>query len=353
MSPSCASCGRDVPDFVRVCEHCGEPVAVQRQLPAFAESLRAEYEYEDELQPDFDFATLAPESTLKDEADSYVELYDEPTPATPVMVPVPAVELVTATEPQVAEKSEPAHVPGVLFGAEEQKPPRRSRRREFAFATLVIGVGGALTFAAMRGNGDTQLNALREPQGVLSSSKDANALTATAPAAEKPAPPPPAAEPAPAPAPAVAPAPAGGRWNAGNPAWAGTSTRTVAFEIEANNIVSIWMRSVRPTLVVRCTAGKVEAFVYTSSAARIEPGSDDHTVRYSFDSGHETEQRWRDSEEHDALFAPDGDSIARRLMDANMFRFVFTPHNAAPASAHFSVAGLRQLIESQRNCQAK
>ena len=373
MNPSCVSCGRDVPDFLRVCEHCGEPVVEQRLLPVFAESLQGDE------QPVFDFVddSFDPMASFDDpydalppvEVDAVASERDVPKPeVAELQFPepnVPELDLpeldvpeLKVPEAQVEAEPEPEPVPvtaaavtagpeatpsrGVLFRTDEPEPPRRSRRREFAFATVVIGIGGALTFAAMRANGDTELN--RSPL-------TANTSTAAETPAAAPAPAP-VREPAPTPAAAATP-PATGRWNANNPTWSGISRRAAAFEVEANNMVSIWMRSVRPTLVVRCTAGAIEAFVYTSSAARIEPGTDDHTVRYSFDSGHETEQRWRDSEEHDALFAPDGESIARRLMDASMFRFVFTPHNAAPASAHFSVAGLRPLIEAARNCRAK
>jgi hypothetical protein len=33
------------------------------------------------------------------------------------------------------------------------------------------------------------------------------------------------------------------------------------------------------------------------------------------------------------------------LLNANSMRFGFTPHNAAPVTAHFQVSGLRNLVE--------
>jgi hypothetical protein len=64
------------------------------------------------------------------------------------------------------------------------------------------------------------------------------------------------------------------------------------------------MNYVRPLLVVRCMK-KTEAFVYTGSALRIEPNTEDHTVSFRFDDEPARTERWPDSAEHDALFAPD------------------------------------------------
>lgn len=141
-------------------------------------------------------------------------------------------------------------------------------------------------------------------------------------------------------------------WTTANSAvWAGHEKNSAAFELQAENTVSIWMRTVRPMLVVRCVSGGIEAFVFTASAARIEPQTEEHTVRFSFDGGSDVTARWPDSEEHDALFAPDGASFARRIAGARVMRFGFTPHNAPPVTAQFHVAGLAGLIEpAAREC---
>jgi hypothetical protein len=140
------------------------------------------------------------------------------------------------------------------------------------------------------------------------------------------------------------PAGSGPGWAANDTRWVGNARRSLAFEVPAVNKVSVWMRDVQPMLVVRCMAGTVDVFVYTSSAAAIESQTEDHTVRYAFDEEAETRELWPDSSEHDALFAPDGAAFARRLMDVRAFRFGFTPHNAAPATAHFQVSGLRERL---------
>jgi hypothetical protein len=127
--------------------------------------------------------------------------------------------------------------------------------------------------------------------------------------------------------------------------------RGVAFELYAENKVPIWQRQAHPILVVRCQANRTEAFVFIESAARIESEDENHTVRIGFDDEPEMTERWPDSAEHDALFAPDGAAFARRVTRASRLRFGYTPHNAAPVVATFAVSGLADLIApAARQC---
>lgn len=127
--------------------------------------------------------------------------------------------------------------------------------------------------------------------------------------------------------------------------WTANQRHSEAFEVAAENTVPIWLSQVRPLLVVRCISNRTEVFVFTGSALKIEPGTEDHTVTFRFDDEPGRSERWPDSAEHDALFAPEGTVIAQRLLGAHSLRFGYTPHNAAPAVAQFSVSGLRELIE--------
>ena len=135
------------------------------------------------------------------------------------------------------------------------------------------------------------------------------------------------------------------KWSSTNSAeWIGRQRNSVAFELPASNKIQVWMRQVEPTLIVRCQAKKPEVFVFTNSAARMEPEDQDHTVRIRIDDGPERVERWPDSDSHDALFAPDGAALARELLHARTLHFSFNPHNAAPASARFDVAGLAEVL---------
>ena len=127
--------------------------------------------------------------------------------------------------------------------------------------------------------------------------------------------------------------------------WTGSQRHSAAFELPAENTVPIWMSQVRPLLIVRCLSKKTEVFVFTGSALKIEPDTDDHTVNFRFDDEQGSTTRWPDSAEHDALFAPDGTVFAQRLMRARTLRFGYTPHNAATVEAHFEVSGLTGLLE--------
>jgi hypothetical protein len=170
------------------------------------------------------------------------------------------------------------------------------------------------------------------------------AETAVPPAAHRPAaarPAVPSARTSPAPA-ATAVAPRWNRMTEGR--WVGDSRNSVAFELQALNKIQVWTRSVTPVLVVRCKDGRLESFVFTQSAARMEAQDGDHTVRVGFDDGAELTERWPDSEDHDALFARDGAAFTRRLAASHTLRFGFEPHNSGPATARFAVDGITELL---------
>jgi hypothetical protein len=133
--------------------------------------------------------------------------------------------------------------------------------------------------------------------------------------------------------------------------WIGNGRRKFAIELSAENLVTVWQRQVKPVLVVRCLTQRPEVFVFTDSAAKIEPKTDDHTVHITLDDAEEVSELWPDSADHDALFAPDGTAFARRLAAARTMRFGFTPHNAPAVLVHFNVAGLGQhLATAARDC---
>lgn len=194
-------------------------------------------------------------------------------------------------------------------------------RRELLMIGGVVVVAGGVMLALLMGRAGTQPAAAASLAG-------GNGAAASAPAAPKPA------------------ATAKGRWSSANRAyWTGNQRKSAAFELPAEHKVGVWMRQVQPALIVRCMGNRPEVFVFTDSAAKIEAGTEDHTVRYALDEEAEATERWPDSAEHDALFAPDGDAFVRRLMGARSMRFGYTPHNATPVTIHFNVGGLAELIE--------
>src|SRR2546421_6085901 len=127
------------------------------------------------------------------------------------------------------------------------------------------------------------------------------------------------------------------------PRWARDGSKTISFELEAERDIAVWMKSVRPYLGVRCFHHNTEVMVLPDSAASIEP-NDRHTVRVGFDGGADVQQLWFGSDDHQALFAPDGAAFANQIATARTLRFGFTPYNAKPVVIEFDVRGFDDLI---------
>jgi hypothetical protein len=128
--------------------------------------------------------------------------------------------------------------------------------------------------------------------------------------------------------------------------------RAITFELVADKDVAVWQRLVRPVLTVRCLAGTTEVFVLTNSAASFERDTRQNTVKLSFDDGDALAQMWEPSVKHDALFAPDGNALAHQIARAESMSFTFTPFNAPPAVATFSVAGFTAQLQpaARKSC---
>jgi hypothetical protein len=215
-------------------------------------------------------------------------------------------------------------------------PPAKAGRsnRGLMIAALVVVAGGTLTFAMFRSSA---------PAVPVATQAARPNPAATKPAAAKPAPLAHAVAPGAAPV-AAAPAAVPTKWRSANKEWLLNSKRGVAFELPSQNRVTIWQGIAQPMLVVRCDAGRLQTFVYTASAIQMEAVDENHTVRVSFDDEPEATERWADSSDHDALFAPDGAAFALRLLTSRTLRVSYTPHNAQRAVAEFQTAGLDDLI---------
>jgi len=126
--------------------------------------------------------------------------------------------------------------------------------------------------------------------------------------------------------------------------WPGNQRRGASFELAAENVVKTWSGPARASLVVRCAARSVEAFVVTGSPMKIEPRVDGRTVTIRVDGEPARTEQWADSDDHTAVFAPDAATLVERLRKARTLDFGFSPHNSSDVVAQFSVAGLDALI---------
>ena len=216
--------------------------------------------------------------------------------------------------------------------AAAQSPETGFSSREIAMVLLALLGTGALTTLLLMSRGVASPEAAAAVPALTTPGP-----TATSTAAAMPAPP-----------------TAVSRWKTSTSGkWLGNSRRSFAAELQAEAQVSVWTRSVRPVLVVRCMGASPEVFVFTDSAAKLEPRAEDHTVTLTFDDQPPQTERWPDSADHDALFAPNGRALIDQLTQARTLRFGFTPHNASAVTAEFQVAGLAPALARVRECQKK
>ena len=196
-----------------------------------------------------------------------------------------------------------------------QSPRQSASVINLVLVTVALLAGAAGTFVFLSAHPVAREAVVASPAGARTSSVPAEASASTS---------------------HVVPAPT--HWSRDNEhRWISNHKRSVAYELDANQQVRVWTTHVRPTLVVRCLNRKTEVFVFTETPAKLESADGTHTVKLTFDDAAGTDERWPDSEEHDALFSPDGTSLARRLASAHRLRFGFTPHNAAPVQVDFDL----------------
>jgi hypothetical protein len=119
------------------------------------------------------------------------------------------------------------------------------------------------------------------------------------------------------------------------------------FELAADEDVQIWRKRVRPVLTIRCMGRTTEVFVMTHTAATVEANTRLHTVQLALDGQAPAAQMWEHSVDHDALFAPDAGTLVRQIAKARKMSLTFTPFNASPAVAHFSVDGFAERFASE------
>lgn len=135
------------------------------------------------------------------------------------------------------------------------------------------------------------------------------------------------------------------------PQWATDGSRTMGFELAAERDVAVFRDRVRPILAARCISRQIQMFVVLGASLSVEGADDRHSVTVGIDDEPEAEQRWEESADKQGVFAPDGRSLADRLVTAHTLRFGFTPYSARRATAEFNVSGFDQpLAAMARAC---
>lgn len=121
-------------------------------------------------------------------------------------------------------------------------------------------------------------------------------------------------------------------------------SETVTLDLDSEDSIQGWVKSEKPTLIIRCKENRTEVYVVTGMAASVEFGTEGHTVRTRLDDRKPVSQRWSDSTDHKALFAPNPIPLAKRLANAKKLAFEFTPFEASPAIAEFDLTGLESHL---------
>jgi hypothetical protein len=143
------------------------------------------------------------------------------------------------------------------------------------------------------------------------------------------------------------------RWSTENQAaWLDGRRRGAAFELPSETIVKTSFGPARPTLVIRCTAQQIDAFVITGPM-KIDPRVEGKTVTIGMDGEPVRTEHWTDADDRTAVFAPDPAAFTQRLRTARTLQFGYSPHNSSEVVAHFHVAGIDALIgAAAKHCGA-
>jgi hypothetical protein len=231
--------------------------------------------------------------------------------------PAHDAELEASDKIPIVDWKEPEATTTLTVQPREAVPPAQPKMSSLVVMIAAAGVVACVTAMIV-------LRSLQPeaPQQVVEAARPTSAVAPKAPAVEH------------APAPTWV-----GRREA---TWANDGSKTISFELPATSDITVWMTRVRPLLVVRCLYKSTEVFVAIHSAASIE-GQSNHTVRIHIDDDGEQVQQWSDSVSGQELFSPNAVALARRLARAERMRFSFTPYNATPVTAEFSVQGFEKL----------
>lgn len=116
-------------------------------------------------------------------------------------------------------------------------------------------------------------------------------------------------------------------------------SETITLTLTADAPIRVWLKTVTPTLILRCKEKSLDTYVVTESAANVESG-DNRTVRLRFDSAPAEVEFWGQATDNKALFAPEPEEFLDRLRKTNRLLFQFIPFNAAPVVVAFSTHGL-------------
>ena len=130
-------------------------------------------------------------------------------------------------------------------------------------------------------------------------------------------------------------------------------SKTVVISLDAENNISAYPnKSVIPELIIICKENKTQLYIDVKVSPNPEYGLyNKSTVRIRLDDNKFLKQRWSESTNGEALFAPKAISLARKLNKSRTMLFEFTPYNSNSQLAEFDVRGLEPYLkELSKTC---
>ena len=104
-------------------------------------------------------------------------------------------------------------------------------------------------------------------------------------------------------------------------------------------------------LIIRCQEHRTEAYVVTGVTAQPELGrTGKHTVQLRFDDQPPEREVWDRSADDKALFSRSPIRFVNRVARSRTLTFEFTPFQASPAVATFSITGFDKRLPALRRC---
>jgi hypothetical protein len=123
-------------------------------------------------------------------------------------------------------------------------------------------------------------------------------------------------------------------------------TKEVSLTLQSEDKVRGFVGSHSAYLCIRCKKAKMEAYITLGVPVQHEYDSENYGVRTKFDNDAAMKSRWTGSTDREALFAPRPSELVKRLENANVFLFEFTPFEQRATAVKFNVAGLREKLDS-------
>ncbi|HML94178.1 MAG TPA: type VI secretion system-associated protein TagO [Thermodesulfobacteriota bacterium] len=146
-----------------------------------------------------------------------------------------------------------------------------------------------------------------------------------------------------------------GKWQISRDHSSMDDSKRVVLGLPAENIISGYLQTYQPTLIIRCQENKTDLYVNIGVSPNPELGLyNQHTVRIRLDDGKPFSERWSQSTSGDTLFAPQPIALARKMVSANKMLFEFVPYNSNAQIAEFDIWGLKPyLTELSETCNWK